>query len=73
MGFYSMSSGDAPYFRELAQTYALADNDHQPVMGGTGANFLALSTGDAGIYLSAGQAAVPPANQIEDPDPLRHE
>ena len=69
MGFYSMSSGDAPYFQDLAQHYALADNYHQPVMGGTGANFLALSTGHAGIYLSGGQTAVPPANQIEDPDP----
>jgi acid phosphatase len=69
MGFYSMSNGDAPYFQELAQKYALADNYHQPVMGGTGANFLALSTGYAGIYLRDGQPAVPPANQIEDPDP----
>jgi len=69
MGFYSMSGGDAPYFRELAQTYALADNYHQPVMGGTGANFLALSTGHAGAYLVAGKSAAPPANQIEDPDP----
>jgi acid phosphatase len=69
MGFYSMNSGDAPFFRELAQTYALADNYHQPVMGGTGANFLALSTGHAGMYLDAGKSAVPPANQIEDPDP----
>jgi acid phosphatase len=69
MGFYSMSSDDAPYFRELARTYALADNYHQPVMGGTGANFLALSTGHAGMYLDAGKSAVPPANQIEDPDP----
>ena len=69
MGFYSMSSGDAPYFRELAHTYALADNYHQSVMGGTGANFLALSTGHAGSYLDAGKPIAPPANQIEDPDP----
>jgi acid phosphatase len=69
MGFYSMASGDAAYFRELARTYAIADNYHQPVMGGTGANFLALSTGHAGVYLDNGKPAVPPANQIEDPDP----
>jgi len=71
MGFYSMGSGDAPYFRELARNYALADNYHQPVMGGTGANFLALSTGHAGVYLDDGKPATPPANQIEDPDPQR--
>jgi acid phosphatase len=69
MGFYGMSSGDAPYFRELARTYALADNYHQPVMGGTGANFLALSTGYVGMYLDAGKPALPSADQIEDPDP----
>jgi len=69
MGFYSMASGDAPYFRELARQYALADNYHQPVMGGTGANFIALSTGHAAVYLDGGKPAKPPANQIEDPDP----
>ncbi len=69
MGFYSMASGDASYFRALARSYAIADNYHQPVMGGTGANFLALSTGHAGAYVIAGKPALPPANQIEDPDP----
>ncbi|MDQ6923385.1 MAG: alkaline phosphatase family protein [Pseudomonadota bacterium] len=71
MGFYSMSHGDAPYFRELAQTFAIADNYHQSVMGGTGANFIALSTGHAAVYLSGAQPAVPPALQIENPDPRR--
>ncbi|HZS82339.1 MAG TPA: alkaline phosphatase family protein [Stellaceae bacterium] len=69
MGFYNMATGDAPYLRELARHYAIADNYHQPVMGGTGANFLALSTGDAGVYLEDGRPATPPENQIEDPDP----
>ena len=69
MGFYSMSHGDAPYFRELAQNFAIADNYHQSVMGGTGANFIALSTGHAAVYLDAGQPAVPPSSQIENPDP----
>ena len=41
MGFYNMAAGDAPYFRQLADTYALSDNHHQPVMGGTGVNFQA--------------------------------
>ncbi|MDE2093011.1 MAG: phosphoesterase, partial [Burkholderiales bacterium] len=34
MGFYNMSSGDAPKFKALAQRYALSDNYHQSVMGG---------------------------------------
>jgi acid phosphatase len=69
LGFYSMSHGDAPYFRELAQNFAIADNYHQSVMGGTGANFIALSTGHAAVYLNGGQPAVPPSSQIENPDP----
>ena len=69
MGFYNMAKGDAPYFRDLARTYALADNYHQSVMGGTGANYIALSTGDAAPYLSDGKLATPPENQIENPDP----
>jgi len=69
MGFYNMASGDAAYFRELADTYALNDNYHQPVMGGTGANFQALATGHAIAYWEEGALAKPPANQIEDPNP----
>ena len=70
MGFYGMATGDAPYFRELARTWALADNYHQPIMGGTGPNYLALATGDVGVYLEDGKLAVPAQGQIEDPDPL---
>ena len=69
MGFYNMAAGDAPYFRELAENYALSDNHHQPVMGGTGANFQALATGHAIAYWEEGALAKPPANQIENPNP----
>jgi len=69
MGFFNMSQGDAPFFKSLADNYALSDNYHQAVMGGTGANFFALATGDAAVYRVGGATAVPPANQIENPDP----
>jgi acid phosphatase len=69
MGFYNMTAGDAPFFRELADNYALSDNHHQPVMGGTGANFQALATGHAIAYWEGGVLAKPPANQIENPNP----
>jgi acid phosphatase len=69
MGFFNMATGDAPYFKSLAQTYALSDNYHQAILGGTGANFFMLATGDAAVYNQNGQLAVPPANQIENPDP----
>ena len=70
MGIYNVSQGDAPYLTSLASTYALADNFHQSVMGGTGANHVALGTGDAIWYSDgSGHAARPPANQIENPNP----
>src|SRR5215469_7033220 len=61
MGFYNMAMGDAAYLRQLAERYALADNYHQPIMGGTGVNYFALATADVGVYLHDGKPAVPPA------------
>jgi acid phosphatase len=69
MGFYNMGAGDAPYLAELARRYALADNYHQPIMGGTGANYFALATGYVASYLADGKPVPPPANQIENPEP----
>lgn len=69
MGFYNMSTGDAPEFRKMAHEYAISDNYHQPVMGGTGANFIALVTGDVAYHNINGQPDVPPLNQIENPTP----
>ena len=84
MGFYNMNPfvdasgksqpGDAPIFKQLADAYAISDNYHQAVMGGTGANFQALVTGSAAFFTDPdkldGSPAVPYANQIENPDPL---
>ena len=80
MGFYNVQNGDAPYLTYLADTYAMSDNYHQAVMGGTGANHIMLGFADA-IYFenSNFNAAVPPENQttfaggpvneIENPNP----
>ena len=68
MGFYNIASGDAQYFKYLAEQYAIADNYHQPIMGGTAANYLALATADVSFYTHQGQAGVPPLKQIENPD-----
>jgi phospholipase C len=70
MGFYNVLQGDAPYFKELADDYAMSDNFHQSIQGGTGANHVALGTGDA-IWFSDGKggAAVPPALNTENPNP----
>ena len=71
MGFFNMSQSDAPIFKQLAQDYALSDNFHQAIMGGTGANFFAIATGDVAVYNNAGALTTPSANQIENPDPFR--
>ena len=69
MGFYNMAAGDAPLFKQLADQYALADNYHQPVMGGTTVNYFALATADVGVFNVDGQPGVPAPKQIENPDP----
>jgi phospholipase C len=70
MGFYNMSQGDAPVF--IADHYALSDNFHQGIMGGTGASFIYLGTGDLAFYSDGdGNPMTPPAALIENPDPSR--
>ncbi len=63
MGFYNIQNGDAPYFKSLADHYAMSDNFHQSVNGGTGANHIMLGHGDV-IWFSDGQGnpATPPHN-----------
>ncbi len=70
MGFYNVLQGDAPYFKQLADQFAMSDNFHQSIEGGTGANHVALGTGDA-IWFSDGKgnALVPPALNTENPNP----
>lgn len=69
MGFFNMAEGDVPTFKSLADQYTISDNFHQSIMGGTGANHIALGTGLA-LYYSDGQGniATPPANEIENPN-----
>jgi phospholipase C len=70
LGYYNMARGDAAYFKELADRYALSDNFHQSVMGGTGANHIMLGTGDMVSFSDAAFAAAkPPEKQIENPNP----
>lgn len=65
MGFYNVQQGDAPYFTYLANTYAMSDNYHQGVMGGTGPNHIMLGTGDMIWYSDGhGQPRRPPENKL---------
>ena len=53
LGFYNVQQGDVPYFKSLADTYAMSDNFHQSVDGGTGANHIMFGHADA-IWFSDG-------------------
>ena len=63
LGFYNVQQGDVPYFKSLADTYAMSDNFHQSVNGGTGANHIMLGHGDM-IWFSDGNGKpeTPPHN-----------
>ena len=79
MGFYNMEAGDAPFFKEMARHYVIGDNYHQAIMGGTGANFQAIISGDAVFYQDSTGMPVPPptsvsalgttVSEIENPNP----
>ena len=70
MQFLNSAQGDAAYFTSLAQQYALSDNFHQSVMGGTGANHIMLGYGSPIYYADgSGNPATPPIGQIENPNP----
>jgi phospholipase C len=84
LGFYNVQQGDVPYFTSLVDKYAMSDNFHQSVNGGTGANHIMFGHADA-IWFSDGNGhpAVPPNNvqvftgtvdagtvqEIENPNP----
>ena len=53
MGFYNMQTGDAPIFKSLADQYAMSDNYHQSIAGGTGANHIAIGMADDAFYQDA--------------------
>lgn len=70
MSFFNVQKGDAPYLKSLADQYAMSDNYHQAVNGGTGANHVMLGTGDA-VWFSDGKgnAATPPNNPVDPAAP----
>jgi phospholipase C len=79
MGFYNVQKGDVPYFKYLADTYAMSDNFHQSVDGGTGANHIMFGHADAIWFYDPSSATplTPPhhttpgqLDEVENPNPL---
>src|SRR6516225_5380633 len=84
MAFFNVNTGDAPFLKNLADTFTLADNYHQAAMGGSGPNHIILGTGDM-VFLSdsngnplpppplppqlVGLPPGPPISLIANPDP----
>jgi phospholipase C len=70
MAFFNMQTGDAPFFKFLADTYTMSDNYHQPVLGGTGPDSQPLGFADQ-VFFSDGKGnpATPAAANIYNPDP----
>jgi len=71
MGYYNMAKGDYPFFASLAQSFAINDNYHQFMMGGSGGNSESLMTADVFFYTDSNGNPVKPTfpNLIENPDP----
>ncbi len=71
MEFFNVQQGDAPLFKSLADKYAMSDNYHQPVLGGTGPDSQPLGFADQ-IFFSDGNGnpATPAAKNIYNPDPV---
>jgi phospholipase C len=66
LGFYNVQQGDVPYFKKLADNFAMSDNFHQSVNGGTGANHIMFGHGDA-IYFHDPNSTTPfvPPNGVQ--------
>jgi phospholipase C len=84
LGFYNVQHGDAPYFKDLADQFAMSDNYHQAVNGGTGVNHIVLGHGDLlwfsdgaghplvpphGVVVAAGSKNEGKVDEIENPNP----
>ena len=70
MAFFNVQQGDAPFFKQMADQFAMSDNYHQPVMGGTGPDSFLIGFGQYPFFSDAnGNAATPPASTIYDPNP----
>lgn len=70
MAFFNVQNGDAAYLKYLADSYAMSDNFHQSVQGGTGANHSMIGFGDAVAWTDGmGNPVAPPANLVANPNP----
>jgi phospholipase C len=65
LGFYNVQKGDVPYFTDLVQRYAMSDNFHQSVNGGTGANHIMFGHADAIWFSDANSHPTAPPEGVQ--------
>jgi phospholipase C len=70
MAFYNMHNGDVPFLKSLADQYAMNDNFHQSVMGGTAHNHIMLGSGDSIFWSDGNGNPTMPPSHIANPNPL---
>lgn len=70
MAFYNVNTGDAPYFKSLADEYEISDNFHQSINGGSVTGAIAIGYGDNAFYSDGNGNPVVPPGAIMNPDPM---
>ena len=69
MAFLNVQQGDAPVLKRLADEYTLADNYHQPIMGGTAVQHQMIQAADDAFWETFQGVSQPPMARVADPDP----
>jgi phospholipase C len=70
MGVYTSRGGLSPFFDLLARTYAMSDNFHQAILGGSNANHLVLAYGRPLFFENSdGTPGTPPSRFVANPNP----
>lgn len=69
MSFLNVQQGDAPVLKRLADEYTLADNYHQPIMGGTAVQHQMIQAADDVFWETFQGVSQPPAAVVANPNP----
>ena len=70
MAFFNMNTGDAPIFKALADQYALSDNFHQAIMGGSVTGAIGIAFGDNAFQSDGNGNPVVPTGSIMNRRPM---
>ena len=69
MAFFNMTTGYAPIFKALADQYAISDNFHQAIMGGSVTGHFGIVYGDNPFFANPDGTPGTPFGGITNPNP----